>query len=79
MCSSDLFMNSSAELLLCQNARDLVGKEIWFPVAAGVKEILDIDRGEHSIQIELSVEAVEWGGEFAYQVLLRGSKPLSTD
>lgn len=73
------FMNSSAELLLCQNARDLVGKEIWFPVATGVKEILDIDRGEHSIQIELSVEAVEWGGEFAYQVLLRGSKPLSTD
>lgn len=71
------FMNPSAELLLCQNAKDLVGKEIWFPVSAGVREILDIDRGENSIQIELSVEAVEWGGELAYQVILRGSKPTS--
>jgi DNA-binding NarL/FixJ family response regulator len=66
------FMNASAELLLCQNARDLIGKEIWFPVSAGVSEVLDIDHGdERTIQAELSVEAVEWGGELAFQVILR--------
>jgi len=69
------FMNPSAELLLCQNARDLIGKEIWFPVSAGVREILDIEHGEDTVQAELSVEAVEWGGELAFQIVLRELKP----
>jgi len=66
------FLNAPAEVLLCQNSRDLIGKEVWFPVASGVREILDIDHGDEGlVRIELTVEDIEWCGMPAFVVSLQ--------
>jgi DNA-binding NarL/FixJ family response regulator len=69
------FLNAPAEVLLCQNSRDLIGKEVWFPVASGVCEILDIDHGDLGlVRVELTVENIEWCGLPAFVVSLRDTK-----